>query len=233
MKSIIIIVFSLFALQTMAFNSQYKVIDKENVLSGTQKSLLNQSFVKFSKKHDVDIYTIVANHLVGKSLEQYAIEVLQESMHERFTNKLWVAIAVSPSNRQWKIMTHPKLSETFTSTLLKNIEQQSLKPTIAKINYVEGVIQSIKTIDNILNGTLSPSDIRVKHTYSWLFLIAIILLGLGLIFYIWLGKYFLTSFSNLNFMIGNTSYEDFTMSKGIYQSNSASIKGGAIVVGHW
>jgi hypothetical protein len=98
---------------------------------------------------------------------------------------------------------------------------------------MEGVIQSINTIDNILNGTLSPNDIRVKETYSWLFLFSILLLGLGLIVYIWLGKYLLKSFSNLNFMIGNTTYEDFTMSKGIYQSNSASIKGGAIVVGHW
>jgi uncharacterized membrane protein YgcG len=233
MKYLFVILLNMLFVLAQATEAQYKVLDKERVLSNTQVSILNHAVAKFTTNHQVDMYIIITNHLIGKSIEQYAIEMLQIEMKNQFAKKPWIAIAESPSNRQWKIITHPKLASTFSSTLIKNIEQKSLKPTIAKINYVEGVVESIHTMDQLLSGALTPADIQVKHTYSWLFVLALLVLGVALIIYIWFGKYLLQSFSNLNFMIGNASYEDFTMAKGIYQSNSPTIKGGAIVVGHW
>lgn len=133
-------------------SKQTSVYDGAKLLSGSEKSALEQKLINYSDTTSTQIVVATINSLQGEDIAYYATEWAQKWGVGQEKEDNGVFILVAKDDRKLTIQTGYGVEHLLTDALSKRIISNIISPAFKQGNYYEGLDRGTSVIIQILQG---------------------------------------------------------------------------------
>ncbi|MCM4155279.1 methanol dehydrogenase [Gramella sp. AN32] len=134
-------------------SKQTSVYDEANMLTASEKSMLEQKLINYADTTSTQIVVVTINSLEGEYIGTYAAHWAQEWKIGQASEDNGLLILVSKADRKLWITTGYGLEEYLTDAKSKEITENIILPEFKNGSFYGGLDKGTTAIFQVLNGT--------------------------------------------------------------------------------
>lgn len=134
---------------TIMASALQRVVDKDNLLTETEETILSQKIQEITQRHGVDVVLLTVYSLDGKTAEAYADDYYDYNGYGLDEDKSGVLMLVSLEYRDWAISTTGSCIAKISDWDIKNLASNFLEP-LGDGEYYDAFWQFLEDLDSLL-----------------------------------------------------------------------------------
>ncbi|MFN3556531.1 MAG: TPM domain-containing protein [Bacteroidales bacterium] len=134
------------------------VNDKENLLSPSQRQMLEQKLVQYDNAHSTQIAIVITNNLHGYEISDFAVRLAEHWGVGSAGSENGVMIAVAPAERKVFIAVGYGLEGVIPDITAKRIVDNEILPAFRNGDYYQGLDTATQVLMQLAAGEFAASD---------------------------------------------------------------------------